>query len=93
MTTILARPARQWLIFGGLLGALLVVAGAGVLAYVHVLAYILQQNTFPSGPLDLKPAADVLKNIRITSTKPSSGTGGSGFSWCAPAHSADRADA
>jgi hypothetical protein len=39
-------------------------------AYVDVLAYILQQNTFPAGTAELKPDADLLKSILIVNTKP-----------------------
>lgn len=35
------------------------------LAYVDILAYILQQNAFPAGSAELTPNADELKNIRI----------------------------
>jgi hypothetical protein len=42
----------------------------GDAAYLDVLAYILQQNSFPAGTEELKPDAVLLKGIQIVA-KPS----------------------
>jgi hypothetical protein len=42
----------------------------GDAAYLDVLAYILQQNSFPAGAEELKPDAVLLKGIQVVA-KPS----------------------